>query len=164
MAINAERVDRARPPYIHQADLNWCWAATLEAWTRVDGKWGGVVSQAQWIANTELQPYLHPTTKALNIQTGIPYLATRYSMDVAAYNTGTATGSGSASMSGMRDHLRHSHALAVYQVVPGASSHVVLIYSIGRNTVYYMDPNVGFREGDLAIMCTQPLVLMFRKS
>jgi hypothetical protein len=162
MAVNAERVDRARPPYVHQADLNWCWAATLEAWTRADARWNGVVTQNQWIADPLLQSHLNPTTKALNIRTGIPALALRFHLQVSAYNTGTATGSGSASMSGLRDHLRNSHALAVYQVIPGQASHVVLIYSIGRNTVYYMDPNVGYREANLVDVCVSPLVMMYR--
>ncbi len=161
MAITAERVDRARPPYVHQNDLNWCWAATLESWTRVDGRWGGVKTQAQWIADPGLQPHLHATTKAINIRTGIPYLASRFNMTVAAYNTGTAT-STAPRLSQLRDSLRVSHALAVYQVIPGQASHVVLIYSIGRNTVYYMDPNVGFREANIADVAVSPLVLMYR--
>ena len=67
MAVTAERVDRARPRYIHQRDLNWCWAA-LEAWTRIDSRcWSSVKRQDEWIADTGLQPYLHSTTKALNI-------------------------------------------------------------------------------------------------
>jgi len=62
----------------------------------------------------------------------------------------------------LRDTLRVSHALAVYQVIPGQASHVVLIYSIGRNTVYYMDPNVGFREANITDVAISPLLLVYR--
>jgi hypothetical protein len=161
MAINEHRVDRARPPYIHQRDLNWCWAATLEAWTRVDGRWGGVTTQSQWIADPGLQAHLNPTTKAINIRTGIPYLCLRFNLRLRAWNTGVA-GVGAPSLSQLRDTLRQSHALAVYQVIPGSASHVVLVYSIGRNTVYYMDPNVGFRESNIADVAVSPLVMAYR--
>jgi hypothetical protein len=162
MAITAERVDRTRPPYIHQRDLNWCWAATLEAWTRVDSHWGGVIRQETWIGLPGLQTHLNPSTKAINVRTGIPWIATHYGLQVSAYNTGTATGSAAASESGLRNHLRNSHALAVYQVIPGQASHIVLVYSIGRTTVYYMDPNIGFREANLTDVCISPLVMMYR--
>jgi hypothetical protein len=163
MAINDQRVDRARPPYIHQSDLNWCWAATLEAWTRVDQRWGGLKTQSQWVADTELNAkgLLDPTTKALNIQHGIPYLAKRFNLRYSATSTGQP-GVGTASLSGLRDCLRQSHALAVYQVIPGQASHVVLIYSIGRNTVYYMDPNIGYREANIVDVAVQPLVMLYR--
>jgi len=161
MAITAERVDRSRPPFVHQNDLNWCWAASLEAWTRVDALWGGAITQQTWIADAGLQPFLNPTSKALNIQHGIPYLANRFDIRYRAWNTGMP-GSGAPSLSGLRDCLRQSHALAVFQVIPGSASHVVLIYSIGRNTVYYMDPNVGFREANIADVAISPLVMLFR--
>ena len=161
MAITSERVDRARPPYVHQRDLNWCWAATLEAWTRVDPHWGGLITQETWIADPGIQPYLQASTKALMIQTGIPYLASRFHLRYHAWNTGLA-GSHSPSLSGLRDCLRVSHALAVYQVIPGSASHVVLIYSIGRQTVYYLDPNVGYREANITDVAVSPLVILFR--
>jgi hypothetical protein len=161
MAITADRVDRMRPPFIRQADLNWCWAATLEAWTRVDSRWNGIKTQSQWIADSQMQVHLHPATKALNIRTGIPALAARFGLHYRAYNSGVS-GVGAPTLSGIKDHLRNSHALAVFQVIPGQASHVVLVYSIGRNTVYYMDPNVGFREANLVDVCTLPLVIMNR--
>jgi hypothetical protein len=161
MAITAERVDRARPPFIRQADLNWCWAATLEAWTRVDGRWGGVVGQSEWIHDPGIQPHLNSTTKALNIRTGIPYLCLRFNLRLSAWNTGVA-GVGAPSLSQLRDTLRVSHALAVYQVIPGQASHVVLVYSIGRNTVYYMDPNVGYRESNITDVAISPIVMAYR--
>jgi hypothetical protein len=161
MAINDERVDRMRPPYTHQRDLNWCWAASLEAWTRVDRRWNGVIAQAQWIADAGLQPHLHPVTKGLNIRTGIPYLCLRFGLRMSAWNTGVA-GVGSPSLSQLRDTLRVSHALAVYQVVPGQASHVVLVYSIGQRTFYYMDPNVGYLEANLVDVATSPLVMAYR--
>ncbi len=161
MAITAERVDRSRPPFIHQHDLNWCWAATLEAWTRVDSRWGGVKTQAEWIADPGLQPHLHPTTKALNIRSGVPYLCLRFNLRMSAWNTGVA-GVGAPSLSQLRDTLRSSHALAVYQVIPGQASHVVLVYSIGRNTVYYMDPNAGCRESNIVDVATSPIVMAYR--
>jgi hypothetical protein len=161
MAVNAERIDRMRPPYVHQADLNWCWAASLEAWTRVDPRWGGVKTQAEWIADPQLQPHLHPTTKAINIRTGMPHLATRFNLRLGAYNTGTAT-SHAPSLSELRSTLSRSHVLATYQVIPGQASHVVLIYSIGRHTVYYMDPNVGYREANIVDVSISPLVVVYR--
>lgn len=161
MAITAERVDRSRPPFVRQHDLNWCWAATLEAWTRVDGRWGGVAEQSTWINDLGIQPHLHPTTKALRIQTGIPYLASRFNMRYSAWNTGVA-GVGAPSLSQLRDTLRTSHALAVYQVIPGQASHVVLVYSIGRSTVYYMDPNIGYRESNITDVAISPLVMLYR--
>jgi hypothetical protein len=78
MSITAERIDRFRPPFIRQADLNWCWAASLEAWTRVDGHWGGVKTQQQWVCDPSLQAHLNSVTKAINIRTGMPYLRSRY--------------------------------------------------------------------------------------
>ena len=161
MAITAERVDRSRPPYVHQRDLNWCWAATLEAWTRVDSRWRGIITQATWIADPGIQQFLHPATKALNIQCGIPYLCTRFNLRLGAWNTGVA-GVGAPSLSQLRDTLRVSHALAVYQVIPGQASHVVLVYSIGRETVYYMDPNAGYRDSNIADVATSPLVMAYR--
>lgn len=141
--------------------MNWCWAATLEAWSRVDSRWGGVKTQESWIADAGVQPHLHPTTKALNIRNGIPYLAERFNLKVSAYNTGTAT-SRAPRLSELRGCLSVSHALAVYQVIPGQASHVVLIYSIGRTTVYYMDPNIGYREANIADVAVSPIVLMYR--
>ncbi len=161
MAINEQRVDRARPPYIHQRDLNWCWAATLEAWTRVDNRWGSVIDQSTWINDQGLQPHLNPATKAINIRSGIPYLCLRFNLRMSAWNTGVA-GIGAPSLSQLRDTLRHSHALAVYQVIPGQASHVVLIYSIGRNTVYYMDPNAGYRESNITDVAISSLVMAHR--
>jgi hypothetical protein len=161
MGINDERVDRSRPPYVQQRNLNWCWAATLEAWTRVDQRWGGVVGQEQWIADSDLQRHLQPATRALNIQTGIPHLATRFGLRMRAWNTGVA-GVGSPRLSDLRDTVRQSHALAVYQVIPGAASHVVLVYSVGRNTVYYMDPNVGYRQSNITDVAISPLVMLHR--
>ena len=161
MAITAERVDRSQPPFVRQSDLNWCWAATLEAWTRVDSKWGGLKLQAAWIADPGIQPHLVAATKALTIRTGIPYLASRFGLRYSAYSTGLP-GATTASLGGLRDNLRKSHALAVYQVIPGSASHVVLIYSIGRNTVYYMDPNVGFREANIIDVAVSPLVMLYR--
>ena len=161
MAINEQRVDRARPPYIHQRDLNWCWAATLEACPRVDNRWGGVIDQSTWISDSGLQPHLNPATKAINIRSGIPYLCLRYHLRMSAWNTGVA-GVGAPSLSQLRDTLRQSHALAVYQVIPGQASHVVLVYSIGRNTVYYMDPNAGYRESNITDVAISPLVMAYR--
>jgi hypothetical protein len=161
MAITDQRVDRSRPPFIRQADLNWCWAATLEAWTRVDGRWGGVKTQSQWISDAGLQPHLHPQTKAINIRTGIPYLRDRFHLAGEVWNSGVP-GVGAPSLSQLRNTLRQSHALAVYQVIPGQASHVVLVYSIGRNTVYYMDPFVGFREANIADVAVSPLVMLHR--
>ena len=161
MSITPDRIDRFRPPFIRQADLNWCWAATLEAWTRVDGRWGGVKTQQQWIADPGLQPHLNPTTKAINIRTGMPYLRGRFHLVGDAWNTGVA-GVGAPSLSQLRNTLRQSHALAVYQVVPGQASHVVLIYSIGRTTVYYLDPFIGYRESNIADVAVSPLVMLHR--
>ena len=161
MAVNEERVDRARPPYIEQRDLNWCWAASLEAWTRIDGRWGRVIPQATWIADPAMQPHLHPHTKGLNIRTGIPALCLRFGLRLSAWNTGVA-GVGAPSLSQLRDTLRRSHALAVYQVIPGQASHVVLVYSIGRHTFYYMDPNAGYREANLVDVAVSPLVMAYR--
>lgn len=161
MAITAERVDRARPNYVHQRDLNWCWAASLEAWMRVDGRWHGVTRQDEWIADAGLQPHLHPTTKALNIQRGIPYLASRFQLRFSAWNTGLST-SAAPSLSALRDCLRQSHAFAVFEVARGRSSHCVLVYSIGRETVYYMDPNVGYREANIVDVAVSPLIMLHR--
>lgn len=161
MAITAERVDRARPPYSHQRDLNWCWAAALESWTRIDSRWHGVRRQEDWIGDAEIQPCLHPTTRALNIRKGIPYLAGRFHLRVSAWNTGVA-GSAAPSLGQLRDCLRQSHAFAVFQVVPGQASHCVLVYSIGRDTVYYMDPNVGYRDADIVDVAVSPLVMLYR--
>jgi hypothetical protein len=163
MAVNAERVDRSRPAYIHQSDLNWCWAASLEAWTRIDTAWGGVKTQSEWVSDSELNSkgLLDATTKALNIQYGIPYRSKRFNLRYSAWNTGQP-GSTTASLSGLRDCLRNSHAIAVYQVIPGQASHVVLVYSIGRNTVYYMDPNMGYREANIVDVAISPLVMMYR--
>lgn len=161
MAITADRVDRARPPFIRQSDLNWCWAATLEAWTRVDARWGGPKQQVDWVADPGLQPHLNQQSKAINIRTGIPYLRARFNLTQEAWNTGVA-GIGAPSLSQLRNTLRHSHALAVFQVIPGQASHVVLVYSIGRNTVYFMDPFVGAREAHIADVATSPLVMLHR--
>lgn len=161
MSITAERVDRARPPFVRQGDLNWCWAATLEAWTRVDARWAGLKTQQQWVTDPGLQPFLHPVSKAINIQRGMPYLGQRFSLKVRAWNTGLP-GSGAPALSHLRDTLRHSHALAVFQVIAGQASHVVLLYSIGRATVYYMDPFRGYQEANIADVAISPLVILHR--
>ncbi len=161
MTVSSDRVDRMRPPFVRQADLNWCWAATLEAWTRVDIRWGGLKTQQQWIADPGLQPHLNPSTKAINIRTGMPYLRDRFHLVGNVWNSGVA-GIGAPSLSQLRDTIRQSHALAVYQVIPGQASHVVLVYSIGRSTVYYLDPFVGYRESNIADVAVSPLVMLHR--
>lgn len=115
MAITADRVDRARPPFVRQADVNWCWAATLEAWTRVDGRWGGLKSQRDWVADPGLQPYLHPQTKAINIQAGIPYLRVRFHLVQEAWNTGVA-GIGAPQLSQLRAQRSDKRAVNFYLV------------------------------------------------
>lgn len=47
-------------------------------------------------------------------------------------------------------------------MIPGQASHVVLVYSIGRNTVYFMDPFVGFRKVQIADVAVSPLVMLHR--
>ena len=161
MTISNDRVDRFRPPFIRQADLNWCWAATLEAWTRVDSRWGGLKTQQQWVADPGLQPHLNATSKAINIRTGMPYLRDRFHLLGEVWNSGVA-GTHAPSLSQLRNTLRHSHALAVFQVIPGQASHVVLVYSIGRTTVYFLDPFSGYRELHIADVAISPLVMLHR--
>ena len=127
----------------------------------MDGRWGGLTSQRDWVADPGLQPYLHPQTKAINIHPGIPYLRDRFHLVQEAWNTGVA-GIGAPQLSQLRNTLRQSHALAVFQVIPGQASHVVLVYSIGRNTVYFMDPFTGFRETNIADVAVSPLVMLHR--
>jgi hypothetical protein len=127
----------------------------------LDHRWGGVITQAAWIADPGIQPFLNPATKGLNIQHGIPYLCRRFHLTQGAWNTGVA-GVHAPSLSELRETLRHGHALAVYQVTPGQASHVVLVYSIGRNTVYYMDPNAGYRESNIVDVAVSPLVMAYR--
>ena len=91
----------------------------------------------------------------------MPYLRDRFHLVGEAWNTGVA-GVGAPSLSQLRNTLRQSHALAVFPVLPGQASHVVLVYSIGRNTVYYMDPFVGFRESNIADVAVSPLVMLHR--
>ena len=159
--ISLERVDRARPPFIEQRELNWCWAATLESWTRIDGRWGRAIPQATWVNDSGLQPYLHPQTKAIRVQTGIPYLSRRYNLHYDAWNT-SLPGTRTPSLGQLRDTLRNSHSLAVFQVRPTEASHIVLVYSIGRETVYFMDPFRGYREANITDVAISPLVMLHR--
>lgn len=127
----------------------------------MDGRWGGLKSQRDWVDDPGLQPYLHPQTKAINIQAGIPYMRDRFHLVQEAWNTGVA-GIGAPQLSQLCNTLRQSHALAVFRVIPGQASHVVLVCSIGCNIVYFTNSFTGFRETNIADVAVSPLVMLHR--
>jgi ABC-type bacteriocin/lantibiotic exporter with double-glycine peptidase domain len=147
---------RAMPPYVHQHNLWWCWAACIEMLSRLaPQKYGGVQYQEDVRNDPDMQDYLTPEG-GIEVQDGVPALVTLYDMQAQVWTMHNPT------RQRIEQCLHYSHLFAVYQVTPGEASHFVVIHGIGRNTLYYMDPARGPRTAMLNDVESHPLIIAWK--
>jgi hypothetical protein len=147
---------RAMPPNVRQHNLWWCWAACMEMLTRLyPQRFGGVKTQEAVRNDPAMAPFLTPEG-GLNVQHGLPALLNQYHMQGHVWSNHLPN------RETIEQRLRTSHLFAVYQVIPGAASHFVLIHGIGRETLYYMDPAHGPRQARLSDVETRPLIIAWK--
>lgn len=121
-------IGRACPGWVRQTLENSCWAAVLEAWSRVDPRMP-TLRQQELISR-----WGEDDTGSINPERKIPPIA-------RACNLSYEVVEGRRSIRYLSRHLGGSHIFCSYNV--GAWSHSVLIYRLRDEDVSVMDPDGG---------------------
>jgi len=145
---------RTIPPYIHQSNLEHCWAATIESLSTVEPRLGGHVGQNNLISDPWIQQHLNPN-HGLNMLEGFRTLTTHYGMHYQGLAAGVA------SATSFEAALRRSYVIVGYVVVIGHASHVVLAYGVTGTDLRIMDPFRGHLSVPFTTVNNSPLRLGF---
>lgn len=122
-------ITRHLPAIVAQTQLDSCWAAVLESWSRTDSRVGHQ-RQADLVRRWGEGP-----TGGITPATKIPMISNVLGLAWGGF-AGPTLGRY------LTDHLPRSHVFCAY--TRGAYTHAVLIYRLSeRGNVSYMDPDGG---------------------
>lgn len=148
---SAMSFSRRRPPLVRQTHADSCWAAVLESWSRVSGRFPDQ-RQSALIARWGEGP-----TAGITPLNKIPQIA-------AAFGLGWGGYPGTDLVGYLEQHLPDSHVFCAYS--RGSYTHAVLVYRFSdAGNVSYMDPDGGrdrWRPSDW-FMQRGPYVLMYKR-
>ncbi|HEX8569733.1 MAG TPA: papain-like cysteine protease family protein [Caulobacteraceae bacterium] len=122
-------ITRRTPPMVEQTLTDSCWAASLQSWSRADGRIPNQDQQAL------IARYGEGATGAITPTVKIPQIAASLNLRQGAFRRQDL-------VPYLQSHLGNSHVFCAYTV--GEFTHAVVIYRLSeRDNISYMDPNGG---------------------